>query len=98
MRVGLFAAGCLTYLGGLNALISARDSVLNPPDWLRSTPGEIPTTGMLILFVLVVVPGVVLVFLGMVLRANPRYRLLDILLAIVGLAVLLGSSVVLVYN
>jgi len=96
MRIGLFAAGCFTYLGGLGALILAREFALNPAPGLGI--GDIPTTGMLIIFALAVIPGVTLIFLGIVLQANPRYKRIDTSLAVAGLAVFLvlltGSAVV----
>lgn len=98
MRSGLLVAGCFVYFGGLAALLAARDSALNPPHFLHGAPETIPTPGMMILFALAIVPGVVLIFLGMVLQTDPRFKRLDTLLAIAGLAVLLllglGSVVV----
>lgn len=96
MRVGLSAAGGLVYAGGLIALISAREFALNPSPGLAGE--DVPTTGMLVLFALAIVPGVALLFLGIVSQANPRYKRIDTILEIVGLAVflvlLMGSSIV----
>jgi hypothetical protein len=85
------------YLGGLVALISARNFALNPGPMLVGE--DVPTTGMLMLMGFVIFPAVALVLLGMLLPANPEWRGKDKAIALAGLLVfllILGSGTVIV--
>lgn len=86
MRILLLCAGALIYVGGFIALLTARDFALDPP-WPFASE-EIPTPAMQALIVIAIIPAVTLIFLGMVLPANPRLKLIDACVFYIGFVAL----------